>query len=423
MAVAQVWLPFLFLCLMASVHGEIVDFKTEAQTEKDEAIFLLGSIPELGAEDPLWAVMLAPPVDGKWGGKVELPVGTGGTYRFLRRKIGAEEFEDPKNVVFLGEPRVIPKVEGGKEPKARKVEGKGKLEAPKYLDSSLKELPGRMVRVWLPPGYEGGKERYPVIYFHDGQNVFDPGGPFGSWSADKIAEEEIKAGRVRPAILVAIDNTPDRVREYLPPPDAVPEGRPAEGTKGRADLYARYLLQVVKPWLDRSYRTLPGKEDTLALGASMGGVVSHYLLEKHREVFGAVGVFSPAYWASPQFFAESLGKPKPAGRIYLDMGTREGRSYWPDVLRIYQHWVTGGAVIFRDVWFQPGIGAEHNEKAWKERLPAALRFLLPPGEKNQAERRRRSQAKVAPTSRREPVEGSGMTTAVRFMEPFQTVLA
>jgi len=95
-------------------------------------------------------------------------------------------------------------------------------------------------------------------------------------------------------------------------------------------------------------------------------------------VFGAAGVFSPAYWASPKFFAESLKKPKPEGRIYLDMGTREGRSYWPDVIQICQHWVTGGAVILGDLWFQAGIRAEHNEKAWSERLPGALRFLLPP---------------------------------------------
>jgi predicted alpha/beta superfamily hydrolase len=217
-----------------------------------------------------------------------------------------------------------------------------------------------------------------VVYCHDGQNIFDPGGPFGSWSADKVAEEEMKAGRVRPAILVGIDNTPDRVREYLPPPDLVPEGRPAAGEKGRADLYARYLLEVVRPYVDQKFRTLSDRGNTLVLGSSMGGVVSHYLLQNYGDHFSGAGVFSPAFWASPRFFGESFKKPKPAGRIYLDMGTREGRSYWPDVIRIYQHWVAGGAVISRDVWFQPGIGAEHNEKAWKERLPAALRFLLPP---------------------------------------------
>lgn len=214
------------------------------------------------------------------------------------------------------------------------------------------------------------------------QNIFDPGGPFGSWSVDKIAEEEMRSGRVRPAILVGIDNTPDRVREYLPPADVVPAGRPAEGEEGRADLYSRYLLEVVKPYVDRTYRTLPAKEDTLVLGSSMGGVVSHYLLEKHGDVFGAAGVFSPAYWACPRFYAQSLKKPKPDGRTYLDMGTREGRSYWRDVIRIYQHWVKSGAVIWGDLWFQPGIRAEHSERAWRERLPTALRFLLPPEKEN-----------------------------------------
>ena len=360
------------------LEAEVYEFSLEVGTSPDETVLVVGSAEELGAGDPLRAVMLAPQGEGRWGGKIELPTGTEGTYRFLRRKTGVEEFEDPKNGVFLGEPRGIRKVEGGRKAQVMPVEGREKLENPKYLESPLREFPGRKIRVWLPPGYGDGKRRYPVVYCHDGQNIFDPGGPFGSWSADKVAEEEMKAGRVRPAILVGIDNTPDRVREYLPPSDVVPEGRPAAGEKGRADLYARYLLEVVRPHVNQKFRTLSDRENTLALGSSMGGVVSHYLLDKHGEVFGAAGVFSPAYWASPKYFAESLKKPMPEGRIYLDMGTREGRSYWPDVIRIYQHWVAGGAVIFRDVWFRPGIRAEHNEKAWKERLPAAFRFLLPP---------------------------------------------
>ena len=377
---ARAWLtfPFLFV-LMASARGGTVDFQIKVQVGRGEAVFLGGSGHELGAGDPLRAVMLAPMSNGTWGGKLELPGGTKGTYWFLKRKVGAEEFEDPKNVVFVEKPQVIREVEGDRSAQLKRLEGQGRLETPKYLDSPLKEFPGRMIRVWLPPGYGDGKRRYPVVYCHDGQNIFDPGGPFGSWSADKVAGEEMKAGRVRPAILVGIDNTPDRVREYLPPGDVVPEGRSAAGEKGRADLYARYLLQVVKPYVDQKFRTWSDRENALVLGSSMGGVVSQYLLESHGDVFGGAGVFSPAYWASPKFFAASLGETKPPGRIYLDMGTREGRSYWPDVLRIYQHWVAGGAVIFREVWFQPGMGAEHNEKAWRERLPAALRFLLPPG--------------------------------------------
>lgn len=358
----------------------IQEFSLEVQVSLKEAVFVVGDAEELGAGNPLRAVMLAPQGEGQWGGKIRLPVATTGTYQYLKRKTGAEEFEDPANVVFLGKPRVMREVEGGRKPDAREVAGTGKLEIPRYLDSPIKGFPGRMIRVWLPPGYDSGKERYPVVYCHDGQNVFDPGGPFGSWSADKVAQEEMKAGRVRPALVVGIDNTPDRVREYLPPPDVVPPGRPAQGEVGRADLYARYLLEVVKPYVDRNYRTLPDRANTGVLGSSMGGVVSHYLLEKHGKVFSSAGVFSPAYWACPNFFKEALKKPKPAGRIYLDMGTREGKSYWPDGIRIYQQWVKGGAVIRRDLWFQPGIRAEHNEKAWRERLPEALAYLLPADE-------------------------------------------
>ena len=359
--------------------AEVVqEFGLTVSTGPEEVVLVVGSADELGSGDSLRAVMLAPQGEGKWGGKILLPAGTEGIYRFLKRKTGAEEFEDPANAVFLGKLQSLPEVEGGKMVPVTRVEGRGKLEHPKYLDSPMEGFPGRRVRVWLPPGYEAGQGRYPVVYCHDGQNVFDPGGPFGSWSADKVAMEGMRAGRVRPAILVGIDNTPDRVREYLPPSDVVPQGRPAHGEVGRADVYARYVLEVVKPWVDQNFRTLADRGNTLVLGSSMGGVVSHYLLQKHGEIFSAAGVFSPAYWACPKFFEESLKKPQPAGKIYLDMGTREGRSYWPDVLRIYQHWVTGGSVILRDVWFQPGIRAEHNEKAWRERLPEALAFLLSP---------------------------------------------
>ncbi len=372
---AGVSLGLLALGLVpGSAQNQIFEIDTAATP--GEAVFLLGSQECLGGNHVTQAVMLAPQGEGKWGGRIRLSGGPTGTYQYLRRKTGAKDFEDANNAVFLSEPRVMREVKGGKRTELKQVSGTGKLEEPKFLDSMLQEFPGRRIRVWLPPGYETGKRKYPVVYVHDGQNVFDPGGPFGSWSADKVAEEEMRSGRVRPAILVGIDNTPDRVREYLPPPDVVPEGRPAAGEVGRADLYARYLLEVVKPYVDRTYRTLSERENTLVLGSSMGGVVSHYLLESHGNSFSAAGVFSPAYWASPKFFAESVRKPKPDGRIYLDMGTREGRSYWPDVIRIYQHWVRGGAVILGDIWFQPGICAEHNEKAWKDRLPTALQFLL-----------------------------------------------
>ena len=119
-------------------------------------------------------------------------------------------------------------------------------------------IPAREVRVWLPPGYDEGGARYPVIYFHDGQNVFRPGGPFGCWFAEDAAAEEMKAGRIREAIIVAIPNNEAdmgkaRITEYQPPSDVNPRD-PSRGN-GICDRYARFLLEKVKPAIDGKYRT------------------------------------------------------------------------------------------------------------------------------------------------------------------------
>jgi len=145
------------------------------------------------------------------------------------------------------------------------------------VESEDAAIPSREVRVWLPEGYTESEARYPVIYFHDGQNVFRPGGPFGCWFAEDAAADEIKAGRMREAIIVAIPNNEAdmgkaRVTEYQPPSDTNPRD-PSRG-KGICDRYGKFLLEKVKPAIDAKYRTLPEKENTAAAGSSMGGLVS-----------------------------------------------------------------------------------------------------------------------------------------------------
>ncbi len=247
-------------------------------------------------------------------------------------------------------------------------------------------IPSREVRVWLPPGYdEDGDGRYPVIYFHDGQNVFRPGGPFGCWFAEDAATEEIGSGRMRKAILVAVDNNPAdfgnaRITEYQPPGDFNP--RNPSQPEGRCDRYAEFLLGKVKPVIDTKYRTLPDKDNTAVAGSSMGGLVSLWL-GLNTEAFGAVGVFSPAFWTSPNFMdAVMSGKMRPGLRIYMDMGTKETGNtrgdYWEDALAVRAALLKQGFVEGENFLWNPGEGDEHNEKAWARRLPVALRFLMPP---------------------------------------------
>ena len=253
-----------------------------------------------------------------------------------------------------------------------------------FIQSGDESIPSREVRVWLPPGYDEGDARYPVVYFHDGQNVFRPGGLFGCWFAEDAAAEEMKAARMHEAIIVAIPNNEAdagraRMTEYQPPTDINP--RDPQRGNGICDRYASFLLEKVKPAVDAKYRTLPDRENTAVAGASMGGLVSLWL-GLNTDAFGAVGVFSPAFWTSPNFTKAVMdGSKKDGLRIYMDMGTQEKGSlsgdYWLDALAVRDALLKQGHVEGEDFLWNPGEGDEHNEKAWAKRLPIALRFMMP----------------------------------------------
>lgn len=259
----------------------------------------------------------------------------------------------------------------------------GRLET-LFVKSEDEAVPSRAVRVWLPPGYDEADARYPVIYFHDGQNVFRPGGPFGCWFAEDAAAEEMKAGRMRKAIIVAIPNNEAdagnaRITEYQPPSDLNPRD-PGRG-QGICDRYAKFLLERVKPAIDAKYRTLPDHANTAVAGSSMGGLVSLWM-GLNTEAFGAVGVFSPAFWTSPNFMKSVMEGNKKSGlRIYMDMGTRErgnlSGDYWEDALAVRGAFLKQGYTEGEEFLWNPGEGHEHSETAWAKRLPVGLGFLVP----------------------------------------------
>jgi len=240
-----------------------------------------------------------------------------------------------------------------------------------FVDSTATNIPGRDVHVYLPRGYtENTTRRYPVIYFHDGQNVFDPGGPFGSWSADATATKEIRAGRMRETIMVGIDNSADRIPEYQPPNDSY------QGTQGRADAYASFVINNVRPYVDNAFRTLNDRKNTLTIGSSMGGLVSLYL-GREFTTFGKIGVMSPALWISPNYIAQvNAGTKKPL-RVHLDMGTGEPQSDFDNCLEMYDTHLGQGYVVNDDVEFVAGCNQQHNEAAWAARLPHVLDYFLP----------------------------------------------
>ncbi len=249
----------------------------------------------------------------------------------------------------------------------------------------------RDVDVWLPPGYGRDPERrYPVLYMHDGQNLFDPSLSYTGidWDIDAAMTRLIEAGDIREAIVVGIWNTPLRFAEYMPNAPVRTEtvgsgieGRPIGRSEDiRSDEYLRFLVEELKPFIDAQYRTQPGRDDTFVMGSSMGGLISLYATARYPEVFGGVGAVS-THWPACDgcvidWLAAHLPDPK-THRLYFDHGTAGiDAGYAPHQLRMDAALRDAGYVEGRDWLSRRFDGAEHNEAAWRARIDIPLRFLL-----------------------------------------------
>ncbi len=230
--------------------------------------------------------------------------------------------------------------------------------------------------VYLPAGY--GDEpwrRYPVLYMHDGQNLFDSSTAFGGvdWNIQGPADRLIHTGEVEPLIIVGIYNSgKSRINEYTPTKASKLGG-------GRADRYAKFLLQEVMPFIQQQYRTLPDAASTGIGGSSLGGLVSLYIGLKYSQIFGKIAALSPSVWWHQRAilrFAKAAAVP-PRPRIWLDVGTREGQRTVPDVELLRDLLVKKGWKLGEDLHHEVVEGAEHNEAAWSQRVGPFLQFLYP----------------------------------------------
>lgn len=221
--------------------------------------------------------------------------------------------------------------------------------------------------VYLSRDYDvSPARRYPVLYMHDGQNLFDPRAMMGGWRAQEALDREIATGRVEDLIVVGVANTPARMQEYVPPESG-----------GRADAYGRFLVDELKPWVDRTLRTRPGREDTGVMGSSLGGLVSFYLAWERPDVFGRAGSLSGSFWLRGHLEAIEQDAPRDL-RVYLDSGTAgaSGDSY-EDTVAARDLLLGKGWVLGRDLRHVVDLGAAHSEPYWAARLGGALGFLFP----------------------------------------------
>ncbi len=248
----------------------------------------------------------------------------------------------------------------------------------------------RQIEVWLPPSYETARDRrYPVLYMHDGQNVFNPETSTHKipWGVDEVMTCLIAEDTVREAIVVAVWCHPTkRWAEFMPQktsnfadPVAVAQFVQQAGPF-LSDHYLRFLVEELKPFVDATYRTLPAQPDTFVMGSSMGGMISLYALCEYPNIFGGAGCVS-THWVVGdgimlKYMAESLPH---AGRhkIYFDYGTVGTDAP-------YEPFQKEADALLLLAGYQPSVdcltkifpGADHNEAAWHARVHFPLEFLL-----------------------------------------------
>jgi predicted alpha/beta superfamily hydrolase len=248
----------------------------------------------------------------------------------------------------------------------------------------------RNVDVWLPPSYgKDPAQRYPVLYMHDGQNLFDPATSYGNvdWAVDEAMTDLIARGAVREAIVVGIWNTPARREEYMP--QRAVRGKVHFNVPGADDLkpediisdrYLAFLVEELKPFIDATYRTLPDRADTSVMGSSMGGLISQYAMSRHPGVFGGAGCVSTHWPAGDGITLDDFAAhlPDPAThRYWFDYGTQTlDAEYEPYQERADEILREAGYVEGQNWITRKFEGAEHSEKAWRLRVDQPLVFLL-----------------------------------------------
>lgn len=239
------------------------------------------------------------------------------------------------------------------------------IETPLHFPRMERE---RQIRVYLPPNYSSTKKDYEVLYMHDGQNLFDDATSFaGEWGVDEVLNDLYKSHGLE-LIVVGVDNGAEHRTQEMAGWDHEKYGK-AEGNE-----YMNFIVRVVKPYIDKKYRTLPSWEHTGIMGGSMGGLISHYAMFQYAGYFSKAGIFSPSYWYSEGAFEQVKGfKLSSDVKFFFYMGGKEG----PMMMDSYNRMLA----LFKEQGYADQMTSkinpkgEHNERFWRAELREALLWL------------------------------------------------
>ena len=272
---------------------------------------------------------------------------------------------------------------------------------PRFASCILKNK--RDIWVYLPPGYRRSTpRRYPVLYLHDGQNVFDAATAFGGieWNADETAQGLIRRRLIEPLIIVAVGSADkDRIHEYAPTSARYDRNGGSDAkSRGLLWAYGRFLVEELKPFIDQTYRTRPDSHSTGLGGSSLGGLASLILSFWFPETFTRIAALSPSIWWDDcviHRIVDEIEEIPRASRIWLDTGTHE--QGWERAAHLRDQLVERGWRLDDNLHYKEVQGAEHAEWAWSARFEAVLRFLFPYVPPEQRTRMRKPVIAVEPS--------------------------
>jgi predicted alpha/beta superfamily hydrolase len=350
--------------------------------DNDARVYITGNLPELGNWDPS-KVLMQPKGDHTWVHKIKCKSAFPLEYKYTLgswQREGAEPDGRPlRNLTAQSKKDVVirDRIEFWTTGEARPVLGQITGTVRYHRQLKTDGILPRDIIVWLPPNYDESRDRYPVLYMHDGQNIIDPKtSAFGvDWQIDEACTRLIETGKIRPLIIVGINNTSERTREYVP------------GETG--DAYARFIISVVKPLIDEQYRTKSDRQHTAIGGSSAGGLCAFRMAWDHPDIFSKAICMSPAFryrgpdgsWSINYVdeFAESK-RPEPTPFFYIDNGGIGMEQLLQEGIdRILEAMEHKGLVAERNYVWKLYSDARHDESAWARRFPVAVQLLFEPG--------------------------------------------
>jgi S-formylglutathione hydrolase FrmB len=381
--------------------------KPPTGTPENQPLFISGSAPTMGnwRED---GARLDRQPDGTYAGTIELMSGVEyafkinrGTWSTVERGPNNAEIDNHTCRAEAGKPcevAVATWVDNGQTIPGRQTTA-GTIVVTKKFPSKLLNNE-RDIAIYLPPDYDASEEaRYPVLYMQDGQNLFNEATSFQGieWKMDETAQRLVQSKQIQPLIIVGIYNTEWRNAEFTPL--GMNTGDPAKNPTPRGDLYGRFIVEELKPFIDRSYRTMPDREHTAVGGSAQGGLITTFIAKQHKDVFGSVALCSP-WLRSPDASGKILtggfaGPWMKQARWYVDYGAKgSGAGYPPNTRHedaskpeVVQNALTDGQELNRafdsaglvkgkDYSYSEVPDGTFNETGWQSRVEPMLMFLF-----------------------------------------------